>query len=997
MAEPVVDAPRERSAAGAEPLAAGLARVRAALERHAGREPDQPVPEPAAAALPADLAGMDPSTSFAGGSIAGEAAADDDAVDTVCRLFGLTPFERDVLLLCAGIELDSTFAPLCSRAQVHAERDYPTFGLALAALPGGSWEALLPDAPLRYWQLVRLRPDAGLTSAPLAIDERILHRLLGLESRDARLAGLVEAVAPEGGAADGDGLVPSHRRLAEQLARTWQRAAGGDFPVVELLGGDPRGKRAVAIAACARLGVRLQAMAAEALPAAAADLDALLRLWHRESLLSRSVLLLAADDLRPEDAQEAAVRRFVDQSRSALVVSRQRRLPPRQRPLLSLHVERPDAEEQRGVWRRSLARLHAAALNGGAADGGAADGGAGGRWRGGRWRRGGARSTGRGAGRRLRPQRLADPRRLRRGTRPARRGRRGRQQRWRQQRWPRRGRWRPRGGAVAHLPRTRPPGARGPGAAHRRPCRLGRAGAATRSDAARWRRSSPTCAAAASCTAAGASAPTARAATASPPSSPVPSGTGKTMAAEVLARELSLDLYRIDLSSVISKYIGETEKNLQQIFDAAEAGGAILLFDEADALFGKRSEVKDSHDRYANIEVCYLLQRMESYRGLAILTTNLRRALDPAFLPPPALHRPVPVPRSRAAPRAVAPRLPAGAAGDGSRLRPPRQAQRRRRPHPQHRPPRRLPRRRRRPRGDHGRPPGRGAQRARQDRPPARRGGDAGVGVRAAARRPRGVPAPAVVEAPGVGALGSAAAPGRPAATSLQRAQTLGHRVVDGGAAAAVQRKVKFVDTLLEPPESGIHTRLYWRLNSLRRKGDAVPELSWRELEEGVKRIQQSPIDYGMVDFNDDQHIVLLAFQIQKQLQRGKPEEERIVERPGGRKESETERIETQEKAVVDEEKQWQKARKRSPDPERTFRTIYLGAGASIAYEIATRSPNLDPKESLIVGPIQPWAGTRGPGVVAHPEHMISPCASFWATRAAPSTTRSSSAIASRS
>jgi SpoVK/Ycf46/Vps4 family AAA+-type ATPase len=111
-----------------------------------------------------------------------------------------------------------------------------------------------------------------------------------------------------------------------------------------------------------------------------------------------------------------------------------------------------------------------------------------------------------------------------------------------------------------------------------------------------------------------------------------PSGTGKTMAAEVLAHELDLDLFRIDLSGVVSKYIGETEKNLRRVFDAAEASGAILFFDEADALFGKRSEVKDSHDRYANIEIDYLLQRMEDYRGLAILATNMKAQLDPAFL-----------------------------------------------------------------------------------------------------------------------------------------------------------------------------------------------------------------------------------------------------------------------------------------------------------------------------------------------------------------------------
>ena len=109
-------------------------------------------------------------------------------------------------------------------------------------------------------------------------------------------------------------------------------------------------------------------------------------------------------------------------------------------------------------------------------------------------------------------------------------------------------------------------------------------------------------------------------------------GIGKTMAAEVIAQELNLNLYRIDLSAVVSKYIGETEKNLRRIFDAAEDGGVILFFDEADALFGKRSEAKDSHDRYANIEINYLLQRMEAFRGLAILATNMKHTFDAAFI-----------------------------------------------------------------------------------------------------------------------------------------------------------------------------------------------------------------------------------------------------------------------------------------------------------------------------------------------------------------------------
>jgi hypothetical protein len=111
-----------------------------------------------------------------------------------------------------------------------------------------------------------------------------------------------------------------------------------------------------------------------------------------------------------------------------------------------------------------------------------------------------------------------------------------------------------------------------------------------------------------------------------------PSGTGKTMAAEVISHELRLELYKIDLSSVVSKYIGETEKHLSHIFAVAESSNAILFFDEADALFGKRSEVRDAHDRYANVETSYLLQRMEEYAGIVILATNLRKNMDDAFV-----------------------------------------------------------------------------------------------------------------------------------------------------------------------------------------------------------------------------------------------------------------------------------------------------------------------------------------------------------------------------
>ena len=145
----------------------------------------------------------------------------------------------------------------------------------------------------------------------------------------------------------------------------------------------------------------------------------------------------------------------------------------------------------------------------------------------------------------------------------------------------------------------------------------------------RWR---PSCATATSCSRSGATNGPWRASRALKVLFAGESGTGKTMAAGVIAGELGLDLYRVDLATVVSKYVGETEQNLDRIFAAAESSNAMLLFDEADALFGKRSEVKDAHDRYANIEIAYLLQRMEEYAGVVILATNLRSNIDDAFL-----------------------------------------------------------------------------------------------------------------------------------------------------------------------------------------------------------------------------------------------------------------------------------------------------------------------------------------------------------------------------
>ncbi len=522
-----------------------------------------------------------------------EAAQAPKTLATLVKVFELSPFARDVLMLCAGMELDAVFAPLCAQAQADPKRAYPTFGLALAALPGASWQALLPDAPLRYWQLVRIDPGENLTTGQLRIDERILHYLLGFECRDERLAGIVEPVGYD------EDLVPSHRRIVEHLVATWERTLGtADFPVVELCGPEVSSKRSIAAAACARLGWKLHALPVEALPQEAHDLDGLIRLWHRDAILSGAALLLEGDEVGRDDAREASVRRFVDLSRGGLIVTRRRRLGRPHRPVLSIDVAKPRLEEQRDLWHETLApvemsdaetaaqvetlieqfhldvkQIRNACFDAlGRLDSAAEDGG----------EEAPEKPADLGATlwaccrERARPE-LADlaERVVARAT-------------WEQ----------------LILPEAQLMTLREIAVHVRRRGKVYRTwGFAEQSSR-------------------GVGVSTLFAGS---------SGTGKTMAAEVLAAELDLDLYRIDLSSVVSKYIGETEKNLQRVFDAADLGGAILLFDEADALFGRRSEVKDSHDRHANIEVSYLLQRMETYRGLAILTTNLRDALDPAF------------------------------------------------------------------------------------------------------------------------------------------------------------------------------------------------------------------------------------------------------------------------------------------------------------------------------------------------------------------------------
>ena len=484
------------------------------------------------------------------------------AIDQLADAFELTPFERDVVLLCAGVEMDAVCAEACE--------GLVTFRLALATLAQPHWSALSPIRPLRYWRLVDIRDEGILTSGRLRIDERVLHYLAGVNYLDPRLRPFVRPhAAPEL-------IADSHAGIADSIAHTLD-GCGANTPVVQLVGGDS-GHIEIATAVARRLGLQQYVLRGSDIPVSAPDAAALSMLWDRESVLLGGALLIQC-----AESAESLVAGFVERQGGLICIGAARPLTLT-RPDVRFVVGTPGPLEQKRLWTQALGPLATARLNG------ALDGV-------GTQFRLSADTIVRTA-ERLRSELVTSP------TADA--------LLWQECRGLARHRLDDLAQRVEPLATWNdlvlPPAQLGmlrEIAGHLRH-RLkvyeewGFARTSARGLGITTLFSGE-------------------------------SGTGKTMAAEVLANELHLDLYRIDLAAVVSKYIGETEKNLRRVFAAAEDSGVVLLFDEADALFGKRSDVKDSHDRYANIEVSYLLQRMETYRGLAILTTNAGAALDPAF------------------------------------------------------------------------------------------------------------------------------------------------------------------------------------------------------------------------------------------------------------------------------------------------------------------------------------------------------------------------------
>jgi hypothetical protein len=502
-----------------------------------------------------------------------EAMNQPPAIDALSATFGLSPFEREVLLLLAGVEMDSALAAHCSEIAGRSQRHCVTFSLAMATLKDPHWSALAPSSPLRRFRLIEMEAGHGLTSAPLHIDERILHYLAGVNRLDERLENVLLHKL-------------QHRWMAEEHVRLFKesiRSLDGDalpFSGVHLCGDDASAQENIAALIADRAGRELFVLRMEDTPALGSEMDQFLHLWIRESMLLPAFLLLQWEAETPT----AAARQLAERLPGPLMIASRDSLRLH-RPLEYYEVNKPGPSDQMQLWTKTLGQSPENLTNvieevaeqfrfSAETIASITDA---------------VRASESGGDSKLFSAALWNACRVHA---------------------------RPRLETMAErivpsstwgdlvLPEAQLQTLRQLVSQSRHRMTVYE----TWGFAARSRRGLGISALFSG-----------------------PSGTGKTLAAEVLANELKLDLYRIDLSAVVSKYIGETEKNLKQVFDAAETGGVLLLFDEADALFGKRAEVKDSHDRYANIEVGYLLQRMESFQGLAILTTNFKSSLDKAF------------------------------------------------------------------------------------------------------------------------------------------------------------------------------------------------------------------------------------------------------------------------------------------------------------------------------------------------------------------------------
>jgi hypothetical protein len=448
-------------------------------------------------------------------------------------------------------------------------RPYPTLALALARLPEPAWEIVAPHRPLRYWRLLVLDEPR---SEPLTSTRlQIDERILSfLKGLNVIDERLAQLLTPLSGSLP-EPLPPSHEQTVERIiAVRSEPPAGEPDPVIELVGIDGAVRRGLAGCAAPRIGLQIYELRPERIPSTQEDLAGLLRLWERETLLLPVALYLDVAHLRLEES--TTVVSLIEDLAGMVVIGCREQWPLTRRRIRVIDARRPTSAEQEALWSELLGdRIDARERLAAEFDFNQAviaDMAGQGDSEAALWAACRAQA---------RPRLDAFARRIE---------------------------------PIATWDDLVLPGAELKILHHLVDQVRGRATVLRD-----W----------------GLSERISRGSAVTALFAGV-SGTGKTLAAEVVAHELELDLYKIDLAGIVSKYIGETERNLRRVFDAAEDGGTLLLFDEADALFGKRSEVKDSHDRYANIEVNYLLARIEEFRGVAILATNQKHALDEAFM-----------------------------------------------------------------------------------------------------------------------------------------------------------------------------------------------------------------------------------------------------------------------------------------------------------------------------------------------------------------------------
>ena len=506
------------------------------------------------------------------------------SLQTLTNVFGLSSFEKKILLMVAGVELDSNFADLVSSLQNGLT--LPTFSLALSTLEDAHWSAISPNGPLRYWRFIELTQSQLISKSPVKIDEHILHYLTGIYQPDERLDGFFTP------------LIKSNNQLAlsqlELAGRIMQNVSShsktGALPVIELTGSNRRDKESIVTYLSSQFGMNPYLISINAIPSSIKDIIEICRIWNREAALKSNLLYIDYSEIDVNDKNKVqSVNNFINNIQSLTIVSSGQNTTRIDRQKKNYEVAKPTSVEQFDLWKEkfpgeqvnedelkklvaqfdlSAGTIHEAAE--GAMNGSMNNS-----------KNGSSHTTIKKIWNSCCLLARPDVGELAQYIEPV---------------------------ATMEdlvLPETQKDLLRELIMQVKQRIKVyNEWGFAARSQRGLGITALFT----------------------------GESGTGKTMASEVLANELQLDLYRIDLSQVINKYIGETEKNLKKIFDSAEEGGAILLFDEADALFGKRSEVKDSHDRYANIEVSYLLQRMEAYRGLAILTTNMKNTMDKAWM-----------------------------------------------------------------------------------------------------------------------------------------------------------------------------------------------------------------------------------------------------------------------------------------------------------------------------------------------------------------------------